>query len=171
MSTLPCGCPEDIPDWDGRDVDLGGQPMLELKIGTFLHMPMGFDIYLGRVRHLVKELELEEQWPGFRLSQTGWFTGRILSPLLKGDSPSRHVIHIPSPFQMRGKLHKGDIGNIKKTVRDMQSELLDAGRMPKDLFLSYLTCPVCEEERGGTKIMIMRRWEASARLSKRIKNR
>lgn len=166
--TLACGCPEHFPDWDNQDVDLGGNPALELKIGTFLHMPMGFDVYLGRVRHLIAELELEERWPGFRLTQTGWIKGRILSPLVKGDSPSRYVIHLESPFNLRGKLHKGDIGSIKSSVREMQSELLDAGRMPKELYLSYLTCPNCQEERGGAMIMLLRRWEHSARLSKRV---
>jgi len=168
MSTLECGCPEHFPDWDGKDIDLGGEPMLELKIGTFLHMPMGYDVYLGRVRHLIKELELEPKWPGFYLTQTGWLTGRIIAPIVKGDSPSRHVVHLPSPFQVRGKLHHGDIGSIKNSIREMQSELLDAGRMPKDLFLSYLTCPSCADKRGGAKIMILRRWEASSRLSKRL---
>ena len=51
----------------------------------------------------------------------------------------------------------------------MQSELLDVGRMPKELYLSYLTCPNCEGKRGGARIMLLRRWEASGRLSKRLK--
>jgi hypothetical protein len=165
---LECGCPGDYPDWDNQDVDLGGEPVLELPIATFLHMPMGYEVYLGRARHLITQLELEERWPGFFLAQTGWLRGRILSPLTSGDSPARQITHLPSPFQLRGKLHKGDIGTIKKTVREMQSELLDAGRMPKELYLSYLTCPNCQEKRGGARILLLRRWEPSGRLSKRI---
>ena len=168
QQTLECGCPEDFPDWDNKDIDLGGQAMLELPIATFLHMPMGYEVYLGRVRHLITQLELEPIWPGFAMTKTGWLRGHILCPLKSGDSPSRHVTHMPSPFQLRGKLHKGDIGTIKNSVREMQSELLDAGRMPKELYLSYLTCPNCEEQRGGAMILLTRRWQQSGRLSKRI---
>jgi len=166
--TFECGCPDNYPDWDGQDIDLGGQAMLAMPIPTFLHMPMGYELYLGRVRHLLKELELKERWPGFMLTKTGWLRGRILSPLEDSDSPSRHIIHLPSPLHIRAKLHEGDISTIKNSVREMQSGLLDLGRMPKELYLSYLTCLNCEKERGGAKIMVMRRWEQSARLSKRI---
>ncbi len=166
--TLECGCPEHFPDWDNQDVDLGGEAVLELSIPTFLHMPMGYEVYLGRVRHLISQLELEPRWPGFNLTRTGWMRGRILCPLTTADSPSRHVTLLPSPFQLRGKLHKGDIVSIKNSVREMQSGLLDAGRMPKELYLSYLTCPTCQEERGGAMIMLMRRWEQSTRLTKRV---
>ncbi len=168
--TLECGCPEHYPDWDGQDIDLGSQAMLALSIPTFLHMPMGYELYLGRVRHLLKELELKERWPGFMLTRTGWLRGQILSPLESGESPSRHIIHMPSPLNIRAKLHEGDIATIKSSVKEMQSNLLDLGRMPKELYLSYLTCLNCEKKQGGAKIMIMRRWEKSARLSKRIRS-
>lgn len=161
---LACGCPAEFPQWDGEDVDLGGKAVLELPMPTFLHMPMGYEVYLGRVRHLLKHLELEESWPGFCLTRTGWLRGRIVTPLKSGDSPSRHVVHLPSPFMLRAKLHKGDIGTIKNSVKEMQSQLLDSGRMPKELYLSYLTCPSCAEQRGGTMIMLLRRWEESSRL-------
>ncbi|ALP51743.1 hypothetical protein Tel_00515 [Candidatus Tenderia electrophaga] len=167
--TLECGCPEHFPDWDNEDVDLGGAAMLELPIPSFLHMPMGYEVYLGRARHLVSQLELEPRWPDFYLTRTGWLRGRILAPLSSADSPSRHVKRLPYPFQLRGKLHQGDIGTIKNSVREMQAKLLDAGRMPKELYLSYLTCPLCQEQRGGAKILLLRRWEQSGRLSKRLK--
>lgn len=166
--TLECGCPEESPDWDNRDVDLGGEAVLALPIPTFLHMPMGYEVYLGRARHLITQLELEPRWPDFYLTRTGWMRGRILCPLTSADSPSRHVTRLPKPFQLRGKLHQGDIGTIKNSVREMQAELLDAGRMPKELYLSYLTCPLCQAQRGGAKILLLRRWEQSSRLSKRI---
>lgn len=168
--TLACGCPEEFPDWDNKNVALGGEAVLALPIPTFLHMPMGYEVYLGRVRHLITQLELEPRWPNFYLTRTGWMRGRILCLLTAADSPSRHVTRLPNPFQLRGKLHQGDIGTIKNSVREMQAELLDAGRMPKELYLSYLTCPLCQEQRGGAKILLLRRWEQSGRLSRRIKN-
>lgn len=168
---LECGCPEHYPDWDGKDVDLGGEAVLELPIPSFLHMPVGYEVYLGRARHMVKQLELKPRWPDFYLTRTGWVGGRILCLLNSADSPARHVTRLPIPFQLRGKLHHGDIGSIKSSVREVQADLLDAGRMPKELYLSYLTCPLCQEQRGGAKILLLRRWEESARLSKRIKPR
>ncbi len=167
--SLPCGCPEHFPQWDGQDIELGSEPMFDFPIPTFLHMPMGYEVYLGRVRHLIKQLELDERWPGFYLTRTGWMHGQILAPLQQGDSPSRHVAHLPSPFKLRVKLHKGDISSIKISTREVQSALLDSGHMPKELYLSYLTCPSCAEQRGGTMIMLLRRWVESAQLSRRIK--
>ncbi len=171
MSTLPCGCPETFPDWDGKEIDLGGEQVLAFPLPTFLHMPIGFDLYMGRVRHIVKQLELEERWPGFFMVQTGWFRGRIIAPLAKTDSPSHHISRLPVPFRIRAAIHEGGMGTLKNTLRAMQAELLDSGKMPKGLYLAHLTCPNCAEQRGGEKIMVIRRWEESARLKRRIENR
>jgi hypothetical protein len=46
-------------------------------------------------------------------------------------------------------------------------QLLDSGRMPKEMYLAYLTCPACSEERGGDRILLLRRWRASGRLAKK----
>ncbi len=165
---LPCGCPKQFPQWDGQDIDLGSEPVFDFPIATFLHMPMGYEVYLRRAHQLVTQLELSERWPGFYLTRTGWMSGQILAPLQQGNSPSRHVVHLPSPFKLRAKLHKGDIGSIKNSVREIQSALLDGGRIPKELYLSYLTCPNCAEQRGGAMIMLLRRWEESNRLSRRV---
>ena len=170
--TLECGCPEHYPDWDGQDIDLGGMAILELPLPTFLHMPMGYDLYVGRIRKLIEDLELEQQFPGFYLSKTGWFKGQIIAPLAENtQSPSRHVTHLPRPFALYGKLHNGGIGTIKTSLREMQAELFDAGRMPKDLYMAHLTCPICAEQRGGEKILMLRRWEHSPTLANRMKAR
>jgi len=50
----------------------------------------------------------------------------------------------------------------------MQSALLDEAKMPKELFLCYLTCPRCRDERGGIKIMLLRHWVKSEKLQKRL---
>ncbi len=165
---LDCGCPEHYPDWDGQDIDLGGQAMLALKTTTFLHMPMGHETHLGQIRYLINNLELKAQWPEFVMSRTGWLRGQMLAPLEEADSPSRHITHLESPFHLRVKLHQGDIGTIKKSVKEVQASLLDSGRVPKELYLSYLTCPNCQEKRGGDKIMLLRRWQTSAMLAKRV---
>ena len=169
--TLECGCPETFPDWDGQDINLGGDPILSLSLPTFLHMPMGYDLYVGRVRHIIKELELEERWPGFFLTRTGWFKGRIISPIAATDSPSHHISRMPSPYPVRARLHNGGIGTLKTTLRQLQAELLDSGRMPKELYLAHLTCPNCSEKRGGEKIMVLRHWKESPRLRRRIQER
>jgi hypothetical protein len=74
---------------------------------------------------------------------------------------------LPAAFQLRGKLHEGGIGTIRNSVRALQSQLLDAGRMPKELYLTHLTCPQCREQRGGDRILVLRRWIDSPRLRRR----
>jgi hypothetical protein len=49
--------------------------------------------------------------------------------------------------------------------------LLDSGDLPKEIYLSYLTCPRCSEERGGERILLLRRWKASNRLSRKVSSR
>jgi hypothetical protein len=68
-------------------------------------------------------------------------------------------------------LHEGGIGTIKESTRQLQMQLFDFGRMPKELYLSYLTCPVCRDEKGGDKILLLRRWQHSSTLAKRIQKR
>ncbi len=168
--TNKCPCPSSYPHWHEKDIDLGGQPVHALKIPSFLYMPLSYDLYVQKQATDIKQLELEEQWPGFVLTRTGLLRGEIIRLLKSGESPSRFVRSLNASFKVRGFLHNGGIGNIKESTRQLQMQLFDLGRMPKDLYLCYLTCPVCNEEKGGDKILLLRRWQESATLSKRIQD-
>jgi len=75
---------------------------------------------------------------------------------------------LPTPFHVRVRLFHGDVSEMRQEVRLMQSEILDEGLLPKELYLSYLTCPQCEEERGGKRLMILRRWVKSPKLKAKL---
>lgn len=163
-----CHCPQQFPDWDGQDVDLTGHCVLKLSIPTFMHMPLAIEAYSQKQQREVDNHELPERWPGFTLTNTGFFRGSLMRPLENVASPSRHVTYIDGSFQARGLLHHGDIGTIKASVRKLQSSIFDQGKIPKELYLAYLTCGHCEAERGGHKILLLRRWNASATLTSQI---
>lgn len=168
---LDCGCPSEYPDWDKQDVDLSRHAAHVMPIPTLFHMPLSFESYLDRQWQEIQQLELQETWPGLVLTHTGFFRGRIVALVKSADSPSRRVETLPSPFRVRGLLHQGDIGTIKNSVRMLQSQLLDEGRMPKELYLCYLTCPRCSESRGGSRILLLRRWEQNKRLEDKVTRR
>ena len=168
--SLSCACPEHFPDWDGRDVDLGGHCVHILSIPMLFHMPLGYEAYLKRQHYDIQGLHVTESWPNLVLTRTGMFRGTIMRLLEKTGSPSHRIRYLPAPFQLRGKLHIGDIGTIRNTVRQIQMELLDCGKLPKELYICYLTCPLCRDERGGNKILLLRRWTESSFLRKRGNN-
>jgi len=166
---MDCGCPSEYPQWDGEDVDLGAWLVHEQPVPMFLHMPIGYEACLDRQHKDIKRLHLNERWPGFVLTQSAAFRGRILCPLSESTSPARRTLRLTNPFYVRSKLIHGDIGGgIRGAVQTMQSGLLDEGKMPKELFLCYLTCPRCRDERGGIKIMLLRRWVKSKKLQERL---
>jgi hypothetical protein len=138
-----------------------------LPIASFLHMPLSYETYKQRQQHEIEQLGLHERWPGFALTRTGWLRGKMIRLLEDGESPSRHFQHLASDFQLHGFLHEGGIGTIRTSVREQQMHLLDSGRMPKEMYLAYLTCPACSETRGGERIMLLRRWRASGRLAQK----
>ncbi len=161
-----CACPERYPDWDGKDIDLGGHCIHTLTIPMLLHMPLGYEAYLKRQYQDIQELHLMESWPNLVLTRTGMFRGSIIRLLEKTSSPSHRIRYLPNPFHLHGKLHSGDVGTIRNSVRQIQMELLDSGKLPKELYMCYLTCPLCQDERGGHKILLLRRWKSSAFLKK-----
>jgi len=165
--SLSCACPERYPDWDGKDIDLGGRCVHVLPIPLILHMPLGYEVYLKRQHNDIQTLHLTESWPNLVLTRTGMFRGAILRLLENTRSPSHRIQFLPSPFHLRGKLHHGEIGTIRDSIRQIQMELLDSGKLPKELYLSHLTCPLCREARGGNKILLLRRWAESSLLAKR----
>ena len=169
--TEACHCPKQFPDWDNKDIDLAGQCVLKLGIPSFFFMPMAIEAYQQKQQRAIDNLELPEQWPGFTLTNTGFIRGSLMRPLENVSSPSRHVTFITAPFNARGLLHHGDIGTIKQSVRKLQSSIFDQGKIPKELYLAYLNCGHCEEERGGHKILLLRRWSASATLASQVKKR
>ena len=68
-----------------------------------------------------------------------------------------------------GWIDAAGISQPPQAPRQQQMTLLDKGRMPKELYLAYLTCPRCAEQRGGEKILVLRRWKENARLASRGK--
>jgi hypothetical protein len=164
---LECGCPGDYPDWHSQDIDLAHHAAHVLPIATFLHMPLSYETYRQRQQQEIEQLELHERWPGFALTRTGLFRGQLIRLLEDNSSPSRHFTRLAADFQLHGFLHHGGIGTIRNSVREQQMQLLDSGRMPKEMYLSYLTCPRCSEERGGERIMLLRRFKTSKRLARK----
>lgn len=165
--SLSCACPENYPDWDRKDINLGGQCVHVLSIPMFFHMPLSYEVYLKRQHNDIQGLHLTETWPNLVLTRTGMFRGTIMRLLENTRSPSHRVQYLQNPFQLRGKLHKGDVGTIRNSIREIQMELLDSGKLPKELYMSHLTCPLCQEERGGNMILLLRRWVESPLLKKR----
>lgn len=164
---LECGCPGEYPDWHGQNIDLAYHAAHVLPIASFLHMPLSHETYKQRQQHEIEQLSLHERWPGFALTRTGWLRGKMIRLLEDAESPSRHFQRLAGDFQVQGFLHDGGIGTIRKSVRQQQELLLDSGRMPKEMYLAYLTCPSCSEARGGDRILLVRRWSASRRLAQK----
>jgi hypothetical protein len=169
MSEPACLCPGNYPDWHEKDVDLSGQPTHTLPMPTFLHMPMSYDTYLQKQQNEIEHLELQEKWPQLVMTKTGFMRGALIRILKSGDSPSRFIQFLESDFKLHGLLHHGGIGTIKQSMRALQNRLFDMGRMPKEVYLCYLTCPICSERKGGDKILLLRRWKESPTLAKRLK--
>jgi hypothetical protein len=163
-----CPCPSHYPDWHEKDIDLSGKPAHILPMPTLFHMPLSYDMYAQKQQKDIDLLELQEQWPGLVLTRTGFFRGSLIRVLTSGESPSRFIRYLEQDFKLRGFLHQGGIGTIKDSTRRLQNSLFDMGRMPKELYLCYLTCQLCNEQKGGDKILLLRRWKESPTLAKRL---
>jgi hypothetical protein len=168
---LACGCPGDYPDWDGQDLDLGGQLVHRLPIPMLMHMPLAYELYVKRQQQAVEHLGLKEKWPGLLFVRTGFLRGSITRLLENVRSPARNIHVLSRPFWVRAVLHHGNISTGRKVIQGMQMALVDAGRRPKELYFSYLTCPHCGADRGGEKMLFLRRWEESAVLKSRLDRR
>ncbi len=165
-----CPCPEGYPDWDGKIINLGGWCVHEMKIASFFHMPMAYDMYVSKQAANVQHLGLVEKWPGFLMTKTGMWGGRIMRLLEDSESPSRLVHYLSEPFFVQVKLHNGGVGTVPKAVHEMQIEMVERGQIPKDLYLAHLTCPLCEERKHGDKIMILRKFTANERITLRLED-
>lgn len=168
---LECGCPETFPDWHDQDIDLSSWCVHTQPIPLLFSMPMAYEMYQQRQQRTIEQLDLKERWPGLILSRSGLFRGAIIRLLEDTQSLSRQVKYLPVPFNVRAYLHKGNVSTLRPAVRDIQMSLLDSGKMPKELYLCHLTCPRCETQRGGEKILLLRRWTQSTRLKGKINQR
>jgi Bacterial hydrolase len=167
--TLPCGCPQHYPEeWNGQDVDLGGWLVHDHPAPMLLHFPIAFDLYRKQQVEDIARLGLTERWPGFVLTRSAAFRGRHLRLLEEEDCAARRVHYLPSPFHLRVAMHRGDVGSVRPVIQQMQTALIDAGLMPKEVYLAYLTCPLCAADRGGNRMMVLRRWVPSPKLRERL---
>ena len=168
MNESSCLCPSHFPDWHEKDIDLSGKPTHTLPMPTVFHMPLSYDTYVQKQQYDIETLELPEQWPGLVLTKSGFFRGALIRVLTAGNSPSRFIHYLGPDFKLHGYLHHGGIGTIKESTRQLQNKLFDMGRMPRELYLCYLTCPLCSERKGGDKILVLRRWNDSSTLARRL---
>ncbi|MDQ6975735.1 MAG: hypothetical protein Q9M22_04120 [Mariprofundaceae bacterium] len=166
---LSCGCPSTFPDWHKKDVNLAGHLVHGQKQSMFMHMPIGHEAKLDLQFKDMQRLDLHARWPGFVLSRSAMFRGQLLCLLSEEHSPARSVFCLPRPFNLRVALFHGDVADVRLSVAKMQSALLDEGKMPKSLFLAYLTCPRCQDERGGMQVMLLRQWIANEKLYQKAK--
>ena len=61
----------------------------------------------------------------------------------------------------------GIFSRFTDIVNSNINSILDSGRMPKELYLCHLTCPHCSADRGGDRILVLRRWQYRAGLVNR----
>lgn len=167
----PCACPPRYPDWNGRDVDLGGTLVHTLSIPMLMHMPLAYGVYLEKQQRMLMQLGLAEQWPGLVLTRTGFFRGSLTRLLEQTRSPARNLHTLARPYWVYAELHRGNLSTGHKVIQQMQMKIVDAGRRPRELYLCYLTCPQCADSRGGEKILFLRHWEESALLQRRLQGR
>jgi len=165
---LDCGCPGEYPDWHNQDVNLGGFSTHTLGIPMLFNMPLAYAAYLKRQQLSIQRLELPERWPGLVLTKAGFFRGKIIRLLETNSSLSSDVSSLEHPFHIRAWLHEGNLSTARDAIRQMQMSLFDSGRLPGTLYLSYLTCPYCSEQRGGDKLFLLRRWKKSKKLEQRL---
>jgi hypothetical protein len=168
MNAPSCLCPSHYPDWHEKDIDLSGKPTHTLPMPTLFHMPLSYDTYVQKQQRDIELLELQEQWPGLVLARSGFFRGALIRVLTNSDSPARFIQRLDPDFKLYGILHNGGIGTVKQSTSLLQARLFDMGRMPKELYLCYLTCPICAEAKGGDKILVLRRWKESPALARRL---
>ena len=164
MTEAACYCPQTAPDWAGQDVDLSAALVHDLPIKVLFNMPVAYDMYHQRQYQELHRLELPERWPGLVLTRMGMFSGRLIRLLQDHQTPCRHVHRLAPDFHLRGLMHDGDIGTVRESFLDLQTELFNLGRLPKELYMAYLTCPVCRDRKGGDRILLLRRWVDSPRL-------
>lgn len=168
---LDCGCPGEYPDWHEQKIDLSHHAAHVLPIASFLHMPLAYEAYRQRQQQEIDHLELQECWPGFTLTRTGLLRGQIIRLLKTEESPSRHFMNLKANFNLHGFMHEGGIGTVRKSIREQQMMLLDKGDIPREMYMSYLTCPRCCDKRGGERILLLRRWKQSNRLAGKVSAR
>jgi len=153
-----CGCPSEYPEWHNQDIDLSGQCIHTMPTSCFLHMPIASELYAKRQQTEIENLELEEEWPGLALNRTGMFRGKRIRLLKHNRSASRRISYLPSPFNVRVQIHKGNVSTLQVPVREMSIALIESGKRPKELYLVHLNCPRCQKTEGNDRIMLMRRW-------------
>jgi len=163
-----CQCPDSYPAWHNETVNLAGKSVFADPLFTPLHMPLNFDLQLGHQNHTLSALELKETWPGLVFMRTGLWRGELLRFLDNADAPARQIRRLAPPFNVYAVVHKGDVGTIAVTLKQIQQLLLQRGCMPKQWYLGYLTCPVCAEQKGGHKILVLRRFVENSRLKARL---
>jgi hypothetical protein len=151
---IECDCPVlDAEDWDGVESDWGDIAFLKTNVRAAIGVPIGYATKRAELRRRAESM-------GASVAEDAMFLlgpGRFSRPLLlevEGVEDGAEEVFRPGGVAY-SRLYEAPYGEFRKLLEQFAAEAEEEyGRTPEAVYLWYLTCRTCSNERNFETLFV-----------------
>jgi hypothetical protein len=153
-----CICPViNDAEWDMKEHRWAERYFYRLPAAYYFRVPWRAERSIRELAEGVKKGPYLFSRPLQILFRDAWFNGELLAAIERpaGELPPA-VVTFTEAYWLTA-LHRGPYGTLRRTVKQLERELVKRGEKAPELYFWHVTCPVCRQERGGDKTVVWAR--------------
>lgn len=148
-------CPRfDPKPWTDKEITWKNKLFLKDKVRTFFHIPLGFAKMMVRNTELIKNAKALPKEPLMFTEDTSAFKTEVYIAVSK-EIPGQNIVKMSGTFLT--KVFEGPFKNCGKWAKEMQEVVKSKGKVAKNLYFFYTTCPHCAQVYGKNYVVILAR--------------
>lgn len=140
---------------DLQETDLSGKSFYVAGIAMISHFPMNRELKIEKVLKQITAKGYRTVAPLHIIFADGTFTGKVMVEILKPSAKDPNVVTIKD-LKLVGRSFNGPKHLVPKALKEFDRYLMSRKIMTTEFYFRYLSCKICEAEKGNRTIILGR---------------
>ena len=154
-----CFCPEmtkeEFAALDLQQIDLSGRSFYVSRIAMISHFPMNREHKIEKTLDEIAKKGYQVMAPLFIIFADGFLSGKIMVEIVKPLVKDQSVVTLKD-VKLAGKNFLGAKHLVPKALKEFDRYLMSQKIMTTEFYFRYLSCKICEQEKGNRTIILGR---------------
>jgi len=154
-----CFCPEmteqEFTALDCKELDLSGRSFYVSRLAMVSHFPMNRELKIEKIIREIAQKGYQLVEPLFVIVADGMLSGKIMIEIIKPSAQDPSVTTLKD-FKLVGKNFTGAKHLVPKALKEFDRYLMSQKIVATEFYFRYLSCKVCEEEKGNRMVIMGR---------------
>lgn len=154
-----CFCPEmsdeEFAALDLQEMDLSGKSFYIARIAMISHFPMNRERKIEKVLDQIAAKGYRTVAPLHIIFADGLFSGKVMVEIVKPSQKDPNVITLKD-LKLVGRSYTGPKHLVPKALKEFDRYLMSRKILTTEFYFRYLSCKMCEGEKGNRTIIMGR---------------